>query len=321
MLQQRKEVKEDARGWHLILLAKNLQGYKNLIKLVSRSWTEGYYYCPRTDHQELEKYHEGLIATSACLGGEIPRYISENRIKEAEKAVQWYQQVFGEDFYLELQLHKPTVLNAAQDTYPKQVAVNKVLVELAQRHQIKLIATNDVHFVNEEDAEAHHRLICLNTGHNLNDTSGLMYTKQEWLKTQEEMNAAFTSIPEALSNTLEIAEKVEFYSIDHKPVMPRFDLPEGYADDNEYLRYLTYEGAKKVYPEMTEEIRERIEFELGVIKDMGFPGYFLVVQDFTTAARKMGVSVGPGRGSAAGSAVAYCLGITKVDPIKYDLLF
>jgi len=320
-LQQRKEVKEDARGWHLILLAKNFQGYKNLLKIVSHAWTDGYYYCARTDHAELEKYHEGLIACSACLGGEIPRHIIDDRLDQADTSVKWFKRVFGDDFYLEMQLHKPTVPNAAQDTYPKQLEVNARLIELAEKHDVKLICTNDVHFVDEEHAEAHHRLICLNTGRELDDMSGMAYTKQEWLKTQEEMNAVFQDQPEALANTVEIADKVESYSIDHDPIMPNFILPEGFDNDDDYLRYLTYKGAEDVYPKMNDEIRERIDFELDVIKHMGFPGYFLVVQDFTTAARKMGVSVGPGRGSAAGSAVAYCLGITRVDPIKYNLLF
>lgn len=318
---QRKEVKEDARGWHLILLAKNLTGYKNLLKIVSHAWTEGYYYCARTDHAELEKYHEGLIALSACLGGEVPNYLLNGKIKEAEASVEWYKRVFGNDFYLELQRHKPTVSNAAQDTYPKQQEVNAKLMELAGKYGVELVCTNDVHFVEEEHAEAHHRLICLNTGRELDDPSNMAYTKQEWFKTQEEMNAVFADCPEALANTQAIADKVDYYSIDHDPIMPTYQLPEGFNDDDEYLRFLTYEGAKKVYPEITDEIRERIDFELGVIKFMGFPGYFLVVQDFTTEARKMGVSVGPGRGSAAGSAVAFCLGITQVDPIKYDLLF
>ncbi|MDD2612928.1 MAG: DNA polymerase III subunit alpha, partial [Bacteroidales bacterium] len=321
MENMRKEVKEDARGWHLILLAKNDHGYKNLLKIISNAWTDGYYYRPRTDHAQLEKYHEGIIACSACLGGEIPQAILNDRLEEAEEAVKWFKNLFGDDFYLELQRHKPTVSNAAQDTYPKQVEVNKHLIEFSRKYQVKLICTNDTHFVNEEDAEAHHRLICLNTGRDLDDMSGMAYTKQEWLKTQEEMNKVFADVPEALSNTVEIADKVEFYSIDHKPIMPKFPLPEGFIDDNVYLRYLTYKGAEKVYPNMDDEIRERLDFELGVMKNMGFPGYFLIVQDFVQAAKDMGVAVGPGRGSAAGSAVAYCLGITKVDPIKYDLLF
>jgi len=321
MLNQRKEFKDDARGCHLIILAKNYQGYKNLLKIVSKAWTDGYYYRPRTDHAELEKYHEGLIVTSACLGGEIPQHIGNGRFEKAEESIEWFKRVFGDDFYLELQRHKPTVPNASQDTYPKQVEVNKHLIELSKKHNVKLICTNDVHFVEEDHAEAHHRLICLNTGRDLDDMSGMAYTKQEWMKTQEEMNAVFSDVPDALQNTLEIADKVEYYSIDHEPIMPNFPLPEGFTDSDEYLRHLTYIGAEKFYPNMDEETRERLDFELGVMKHMGFPGYFLIVQDFVAAAQKMGVAVGPGRGSAAGSAVAYCLGITKVDPIKYDLLF
>lgn len=317
----RKEVKEDARGWHLILLAKNFVGYKNLIKIVSRAWTDGYYYCPRTDHKDLETYSEGLIACSACLGGEIPAKILHNNLEEADQAVAWFKKVFGDDFYLELQRHQPSVANAAQDTYPKQQLVNQHLIELARKHEVKLIATNDVHFVDEDHAEAHHRLICLNTGNDVDDYSKMAYTKQEWFKTTEEMQGVFQDLPEALQNTLEIANKVEYYDINHEAIMPDFPKPEAYEDDNEYLRHLTYKGAEKVYPNMDDEVRERLEFELDVIKNMGYPGYFLIVQDITTAARDMGVAVGPGRGSAAGSAVAYCLGITKVDPIKYGLLF
>ncbi|MCK9301471.1 MAG: DNA polymerase III subunit alpha, partial [Bacteroidales bacterium] len=291
------------------------------IKIVSRAWTDGYYYCARTDHKDLETYREGLIASSACLGGEIPGQILNGNLDQAEQSIRWFKKVFGDDFYLELQRHKPTAANAAQDTYPRQQLVNKHLIELAKKYQVKLIATNDVHFVDEDHAEAHHRLICLNTGNDVDDYNKMAYTKQEWFKTAEEMQAIFQDLPEVLENTLEIAEKVDFYDINHEPIMPDFPKPEGFSDDNEYLRFLTYKGAEKVYPELTEEVRERIEFELDVIKNMGYPGYFLIVQDFTTAARNMGVSVGPGRGSAAGSAVAYCLGITKVDPIKYDLLF
>ncbi|MDD4430489.1 MAG: DNA polymerase III subunit alpha [Bacteroidales bacterium] len=318
---RRREVKDDARGWHLILLAKNFKGYKNLIKLVSRAWTDGYYYCARTDHKDLETYREGLIACSACLGGEIPGQILNDNLEQAEQSIRWFKKVFGEDFYLELQRHKPTVANAAQDTFPKQQLVNKHLIELAQKYQVKLIASNDVHFVDEDHAEAHHRLICLNTGNDVDDYSKMAYTKQEWFKTVEEMQAVFNDLPEVLENTLEVAGKVEYYDINHEPIMPDFPKPVGFSDDNEYLRFLTYRGAEKVYPEMSDEVKERIEFELDVIRNMGYPGYFLIVQDFTTAARSMGVSVGPGRGSAAGSAVAYCLGITRVDPIKYDLLF
>ena len=309
-------------GRHLIVLAKNQHGYHNLIKLVSNAWTDGYYYNPRTDKKQLEKYHEDLIVCSACLGGEVPKLITAGHIEEAEKSILWFKKVFGEDYYLELQRHKATVARANQEAYPLQQEVNKVLIEMSKKHNIKLVCTNDVHFVNEEDAEAHDRLICVSTGTFLDDDKRMLYTKQEWMKTQEEMNELFADVPEALSNTQEVLGKVERYSIEHGPILPNFPLPEGFTDNNDYLRHLVLVGAEKRWGKnLTDEQKERIDFELDTIKNMGFPGYFLIVQDFIGAAREIGVSVGPGRGSAAGSAVAYCLGITQIDPIKYDLLF
>ncbi|MBF1413768.1 MAG: DNA polymerase III subunit alpha, partial [Porphyromonas sp.] len=313
----------DNSGWHLVLLAKDLTGYKNLIKMVSRSWIDGYYYRPRIDKELLEAHHEGIIASSACLGGEIPQHIMYGNIDEAEKSIEWFKGIFGDDFYLELQRHKTDNPLGNQETYEKQQQVNAVLLELGKKHGVKVIATNDVHFLNEEDAEAHDRLICLSTGKDLNDPRRMRYSKQEWLKTTAEMNELFADLPEVLATTQEICDKVELYSIENDPLMPDFPIPEQFADADEYLRHLTYEGARRKYGEegITEEVRERIDFELGVISGMGFPGYFLIVQDFIAAARDMGVFVGPGRGSAAGSAVAYCLGITDIDPIRYDLLF
>mgnify|MGYP000864970622 FL=1 len=313
----------DNSGWHLVLLAKDLQGYRNLIKMVSQAWIDGYYYRPRIDKELLEQYHEGIIATSACLGGEIPQHIMYGNIEEAEKSIQWFKSLFGDDFYLELQRHKTDNPLGNQETYEKQQQVNAVLLELGKKHGVKVIATNDIHFLNEEDAEAHDRLICLSTGKDLNDPKRMRYSKQEWMKTTAEMNELFADVPEVLANTQEICDKVSFYSIDHGPLMPDFPIPEGFEDDDDYLRHLTYEGAKRKYGEegLTAEVRERIDFELATIKNMGFPGYFLIVQDFIAAARNMGVFVGPGRGSAAGSAVAYCLNITDIDPIRYDLLF
>ncbi len=308
-------------GRHLILLAKNLQGYKNLIKIVSHAWTEGFYSHPRTDHSELEKYHEGIICCSACLGGEVPQLIMNNQMREARETIQWFKSVFGDDYYLELQRHKATVARANHETYEKQCLVNDALIQFARELDIKLICTNDSHFVNEEDADAHERLICLSTGKKLTDENVMLYSKQEWFKTQEEMNTVFADIPEALQNTNEILDKVEIYSIDHAPILPDFPLPDGFDNEDDYLRYLVYEGAKERWPDMDEEHRERLDFELETIKNMGFPGYFLIVQDYIRMAPKLGCSVGPGRGSAAGSAVAYCLGITKIDPLKYDLLF
>ncbi len=370
---EKREGKQDQSGWHLIVLAKNEKGYHNLIKLVSRAWTEGYYMRPRTDRKDLEKYHEGLIICSACIGGEVPKKILNGQMEDAEEAVRWYKNLFGEDYYLELQRHPATVERANHEAYPLQQQANKVMMELAKKYDIKLICSNDVHFVDEENAEAHDRLICLSTQKDLDDPSRMLYTKQEWMKTRAEMNELFADVPETLSNTLEILNKVETYSIDHAPIMPTFAIPEefgteeGYRktfteedlyneftqDENgnvvmsredgeakikrlggyeklyriklegDYLAKLAFDGAKKLYGDpLTEEVAERLKFELYIMKTMGFPGYFLIVQDFIAAAReKLGVWVGPGRGSAAGSAVAYCLGITKIDPIKYDLLF
>ena len=412
--------KEDQSGYHLIVLAKNYQGYKNLIKLVSNSWVDGYYMRPRTDREDLERYHEGLIVCSACLAGEVPRKISKGDMAGAREAIEWYHNLFGDDYYLELMRHEvkdPTV-RANRETFKEQEPVNQELIKLSREYGIKLVCTNDVHFVDEENAEAHDHLLCLSTGKELDDPTRMLYSKQEWFKTREEMNAIFSDVPEALSNTLEILDKVEVYSLDHDPIMPFFPIPESFGTEEEwrqkfteedlfreftsdengenplpreegekkikklggydkiyrikfeadYLAKLAYEGAMKRYPELqthpqplpvgrgvdtstadtatlvssaekTEpegnysppsqggdgggsEVLDRIRFELHIMKTMGFPGYFLIVQDFINSARdELGVMVGPGRGSAAGSVVAYCLGITKIDPLKYDLLF
>ncbi len=372
---ERKETREDQSGWHLVVLAKNEKGYHNLIKLVSRAWTDGFYMRPRTDHADLERYKEGLIVSSACLGGEIPKKIMAGQLDEAEAAVKWFKSVFGDDYYLELQRHPVTdpSIRANREVYPLQQQVNAVLVDMAARLGIKLICTNDCHFVDEENGEAHDRLICLSTNRDLNDPNRMLYTKQEWFKTQAEMNALFADVPEALANTCEVCDKVETYSIDHAPIMPNFDIPAEFGteaeyrqkfseqdlfdeftrDENgnvvlsedeaqakikklggydklyrikleaDYLAKLTYERAAERYPTpLSPEVESRLRFELHIMKTMGFPGYFLIVQDYIYVARnELGVSVGPGRGSAAGSAVAYCLGITQIDPIKYDLLF
>ncbi len=316
-----KTGKEDRSGYHLILLAKNRKGYENLIKLVSYAWIEGFYYTSRIDWELLKKYHEGLIASSACLGGEVPQTIMNKGEDAGKEMALQYKELFGEDFYLELQRHKSGDIKKDQDVYENQVKVNEVLKKIAEQQDIKLIATNDVHFINAEDADAHDRLICLNTGKDIDDPNRMTYTKQEYFKTQEEMNELFKDIPEALENTNEIVNKIEEFDLNEDPVMPEFKLPEGFDNEDDYLQHLTYEGAKERYGEIKEEIKERIDFELSVIKKMGFPGYFLIVQDFLNAAREMGVSVGPGRGSAAGSVVAYSTRITDIDPIKYNLLF
>ena len=369
------EKEKDGRRYHLIVLAKNETGYHNLVKLVSKSWTDGFYVRPRTDRFELEAHSEGLIVCSACIAGEVPRKILSGDLEGAEEAVQWYKRVFGDNYYLELQRHEVKDPNqrANRETFPLQQRANAQLIELARKYDVKLVCTNDCHFVEQEDAEAHDRLICLSTNRDLDDPKRMLYSKQEWFKTRAEMNEVFADVPEALANTCDICDQVEFYSIDHAPIMPNFAIPEefgteeGYRkkytdedlfeeftrDENgnvvlsredaeqkvkklggcdklyrlkleaDYLAELTYIGAAKLYGDpLPEHVRERINFELHVMKTMGFPGYFLIVQDYINAARhELNVSVGPGRGSAAGSAVAYCLGITKIDPIEYDLLF
>ena len=352
-----KKGSDDRSGYHLVILAKNKIGYQNLCKLVSASWIDGMYYRPRIDHELLEKYSEGLIISSACLGGEIHKKVERGNLAEAEEAVLWYKRVFGDDYYLEIQRHKTDKPNADYTTYDKQMLQNAELIKLARKTNTKLLATNDVHFIEEEHGEAHERLICLSTGKDIDDPNRMRYTKQEWMKTPEQMWQIFADIPEALENSVEIANKIEYYDIDSSAMMPMFPIPEDFgtaeqyrekfteemlrlefADgfdrlggyektvrvklEADYLAKLTMEGAKIRYGEtMDAETTERIEFELEVMKTMGFPGYFLIVQDFIAAAREMKVAVGPGRGSAAGSVVAYCLKITDIDPLKYDLLF
>ena len=367
--------KGDAGGYHLIVLAKNYHGYKNLIKLVSRAWVDGFYSKPRTDRADLEKYHEDLIVCSACIAGEVPAKILKGDIPGAREAIEWHKRVFGDDYYLELQRHEVKDPNqrANRETFPLQQRANKEILKLAKEYGIKVVCTNDCHFVDQENAEAHDHLLCLSTGKELNDPTRMLYSKQEWFKTREEMNEIFADVPEALSNTLEILDKVETYSIDHSPIMPFFPIPAEFGteedtrkrispeelfrefttDENgkeimsheeaekkikklggidklyrikfeaDYLAKLAYDGAKRLYGEpLSDEVHERVKFELHIMKTMGFPGYFLIVQDFINSAQdELGVMVGPGRGSAAGSVVAYCLGITKIDPIKYDLLF
>jgi DNA polymerase-3 subunit alpha len=313
--------KEDRSGDHLILLAKNLTGYKNLTRLVSVAWTKGFYYKPRVDKDLLKKHKDGLIAMSACLAGEIQDSILNGNIAAAEEILKEYLGIFGEDFYLEVQRHETYDPEADRTAFPLQQKVIEVFKKFAVKFNVKIIATNDVHFVNAEDAEAHDRLICLNTAKDIDDPNRLRYSKQEYIKSEEEMRSIFPDIPEAIDNVAGVIEKIEKYKLDHGPIMPDFIIPEDYKDKDEYLRYLTFKGANERWGTLSEEYIDRIDFELETIAKMGFPGYFLIVQDFLNAARNMGVSVGPGRGSAAGSAVAYCLRITDIDPIRYGLLF
>jgi len=316
-----KSDSDDRSGFHLILLAKNETGYKNLCKLISLAWLEGFYYKARIDWELLSQYHEGLIASTACIAGEIPYLILNNDMEKAEQKIQDFINLFGDDFYLELMRHKTGDSKKDEEVFAQQEIVNQALIKLSRKYNVKLIATNDVHFINAKDAEAHDHLLCINTGKLITDTNRLKYTRMEYLKSPDEMLELFSDIPEAIENTNEIADKIEAFKLNKPPILPDFPLPEGYKDTYEYLEFLTYEGAKKRYPEITPEIKERIEFELSVIKWMKFPGYFLIVNDFIRAAREMGVAVGPGRGSAAGSVVAFCLFITDIDPLTYGLLF
>ncbi|MGQ1908845.1 DNA polymerase III subunit alpha [Marinifilum sp. RC60d5] len=353
-----KENKSDGRGYHLILLAKNYKGYQNLLKLTSIAYTDGMYYKPRIDKELLEQYNEGLIVSSACLGGEVAQHIMNGNIDKARETILWFKDVFGEDYYLEIMRHPNNDPRLKTDVWENQVRVNKIIRELAAELAVKVIATNDSHFINPEDAEAHDVLVCLSTGRDYDDPSRMRYTRQEWFKTTEEMNELFADVPDALANTIEIAEKVEAFELDSNPIMPSFSIPEEFgtledyknkydeaklieefeADryeklggydkvisiklESDYLEYLAIEGTKKRYGDEPEDhVIERLKFELNTIKTMGFPGYFLIVQDFINWAKDNGVIVGPGRGSAAGAVVAYSIGITDVDPIKYDLLF
>jgi DNA polymerase III subunit alpha len=318
---EEKSGKEDRSGDHLILLAKNLTGYKNLIKLVSIAWIKGFYYKPRIDKSLLIKYREGLIASSACLAGEIQNEILNGTLNAAEEALKSYIDIFGDDFYLEIQRHETYDPDADRSAFPLQQKVIEAFKKLASKFNVKVIASNDVHFINAEDADAHDRLICINTAKDLDDPDRLRYSKQEYLKSEEEMRKIFSDIPEAIDNVDAIISKIEKFKLDHDPIMPDFEIPAEFSDKDEYLRFLTYNGAKQRWGDLSEDQTTRIDFELGTIAQMGFPGYFLIVQDFLRAAREMGVSVGPGRGSAAGSAVAYCLRITDIDPFKYGLLF
>ena len=319
-----KVLREDLGGYHLILLAKNETGYKNLMKLVSNSWVEGYYNRPRTDCAELEKYHEDLIVLSGCIAGEVPSKILRGDMAGARKAIEWYKGIWGDDYYLELQRHevKDPAAMANRDAYPLQEQANKMMIELAKEYGIKLVCTNDVHFVEQEQAEAHDRLICMGTGKDLDDPSRMLYTKQEWFKTYEEMKEVFSDISEALFNTMDVFNKVELYSIEHQPTLPLFPIPQGFRSEYDYLESLTFNGAHRIYGDsLPSKVDERLQFELEVIKAKGFSRIFLIIQDLVNAMRNIGAMVGPGRGADASSLVCYCLGITTIDPLKYDLLF
>jgi DNA polymerase III alpha subunit/very-short-patch-repair endonuclease len=307
--------------YHQLMLAKNKEGYINLSKLCSLGYIQGLYgKYPRIDKELIEQHHEGLIVTSCCIGAEVPQLLLQGKDEAAEEALKWWLNLFGEDYYIELQRHRG--LEDIDGLGVSQEDINQKLLALARKHNVKVICTNDSHYVEEEDYMPHDILLCVNTGSLLEDTSRFKFPSSDfYFKQQIEMANLFADVPESVANTMEIYDKIDTLELASDVLLPNFPMPAEFATQDEYLRHLTYEGAKKRYGEITEVVRERLDFELEVIKGSGYPGYFLIVQDFTTAARQMGVSVGPGRGSAAGSAVAYCVGITNVDPIKYDLLF
>lgn len=316
----RAQGEQDVR-YHQLLLAKNRQGYENLSKLCSLGFIEGLYSkYPRIDKELLEQYHEGIIATSCCIGAEIPQTILQGKHEEAEQKLRWWLDMFGEDYYIELQRHKG--LENIDGLGISQEDVNQKLLEFAKKYDVKVIATNDSHYVNEEDWQPHDILLCVNTNSLLEEQKRFKFPSSDfYFKTQSEMSTLFHDVPHAVDTTMEIYDKIDKLTLARDVLLPAFPIPEGFKSQDDYLRHLTYEGAKKRYGTITPKVQERLDFELSVIKQSGYPGYFLIVQDFTNTARKMGVAVGPGRGSAAGSAVAYCNGITNVDPIKYDLLF
>jgi DNA polymerase-3 subunit alpha len=327
-----KEQKDER--YHQVLLAKNAMGYQNLIKLTSLGYTEGMYSkYPRIDKELIEKYHEGLIATTCCIGAYVPQTILHESEEAAEKEFKWWLDMFGEDYFIELQRHN----------MKEQEQINQILLKFAKKYNVPVIATNDSHYTDKDDANAHDILLCINTGEKqstpgfddfVNDDAAVKNRRfkfpndQFYFKSTEEMSALFSDIPEAIDNTNLIVDRVELLNLKKDILLPAFPIPKEFqvhADSNlnqwEYLRHLTYEGAKMRYTDITPDIQERLDFELFTIKTMGFAGYFLIVSDFIRAGRDLGVFVGPGRGSAAGSAVAYCIGITNIDPIKYNLLF
>ncbi|MBO7207091.1 MAG: DNA polymerase III subunit alpha, partial [Kiritimatiellae bacterium] len=353
---------------HLCLHAKNLTGYHNLVKLISTAHIDGFYHNARIDHALLEKYHEGLHCSSACIAGEVSRAIDNGDMAEAERIAKWYKDLFGDDYSLEVMIHKSTKFgddipletrNDFRNLYERQVKVVKGMLELGKKLDIRVVATNDVHFLDKEDDDSHDVLLALSTGAKMSDTKRMIYTGEEWFKSEEDMRRLFAENPELIDNTLEVADRIEEYKLDSDPIMPKFDIPASFGTEEgtkekydeptltdmyppgrvdklggydkviriqfeaEYLASLVWAGAKRRWgEELSDEVKERVQFELDTIRTMGFPGYFLIVHDYIRAAREeCGVWVGPGRGSAAGSAVAYALGITNVDPIKYDLLF
>ena len=309
----KKGAEHKNRYYHLLVIARNKRGYKNLMELSSRAYTEGFYYKPRIDDELLETYSEGLIGSSACLAGEIPQLILNGNYEAAVEKALYYQKIFGEgEFYLELQDHG----------IPEQKEVNPALIRMSKETGLPLIATNDIHYIRQEEANAQDILICIGTNKKKNQIDRLKFdSDQFYLKSEAQMRELFRDIPEALDNTVKLADKCELEIPLPGPILPHYEIPEEFETLEEYLHHLTIEGLRERYGEVTEELRKRAEHELGIINSMGFPGYFLIVWDFIDFARKKNIPVGPGRGSGAGSIVAYALGITNIEPLKYNLLF
>lgn len=327
---EQKENIEDIKGYHLTVLAKNLTGYKNLIKIVSNAWTEGLYGYPRTDRVDLEKYHEGLIVLSGSAGSEVFTKISKGDIEGLEETIRWYQQTFGEDYYLELQRCADYDLksNTPSDLMLEQQKVNAVLIQKAKECGVKVVATNDVHYVVPEDLAVYNIQQCVASGKTMDEFAKTDILQFRWLTSRKYMCELFSDVPEAIASTMEICDKIEFYDIRHAPIIPTIDIPNGFGNERKdkednYLEHLSFAKAKQIYGDiLPEDVTDRLIFELQIIKQRGASGYFLFLQDVINVAQsELGVWISPGRGSAAGSLVCYCLGITKIDPLKHDLLF
>ena len=327
---EQKENIEDIKGYRLTVLAKNMMGYKNLIKIVSNAWTDGFYGYPRTDRADLEKYHEGLIVLSGSAGSEVFTRISKDDAAGLDATIKWYKQTFADDYYLELQRSADYDLNSntPSDFMLEQQKANAVLMQKAKEYGVKVVATNDVHYADPEDLAAYNIQRCVATKKNMEEFAKTNILQFRWLRSRKEMCELFSDVPEAIANTMEIFDNVEFYDIRHTPIIPTIDIPDSFGDEktskeDAYLEFLSFSKAKRIYGDMLpEDVIDRLNFELQIIKQRGASGYFLFLQDvICTAQSELGVWISPGRGSAAGSLVCYCLGITKIDPLKHDLLF
>ncbi len=325
-----KKLCKHCKGYRLTVLAKNYQGYKNLIKIVSNSWTDGYYMRPRTDHHDLEKYHDGLLVLSGGVGSEVYSHVVSDDIAGLDVTIKWYKQIFGEDYYLELHRCADYDLksNTPSNLMLEQQRVNAVLMQKAKEYGVKVVATNDVHYVAPEDLTVYNIQQCYATGKTMEEYTAQMPFESRWLRNRKEMCELFSDVPEAIASTMEIYNKVEFFDIRHAPIVPAIYIPDGFgneriSEEDAYLEYLSFSKAKQIYGKsLSEDVADRLKFELEIIRQRGASGYFLFLQEVINLVQsELEVWVGPGRGSAAGSLVCYCLGITKIDPLKHDLLF